>query len=96
MKNVDLTSINAFIFEYAAQEYEGEIEVRMDSFAGPVISKTEYNLTENWNTFQKVESVLDEEITGKHDLYFIMLKPDLGDDGIIQVRSIFFESNQTD
>ncbi|NJB71432.1 cytochrome c [Saonia flava] len=91
LKNIDLTGIKQFVYEYAAEDKTGEIEVRIDSQAGPVIAKTAYETTGSWNTTRKLEATLGKPIDGRHDIYFIMVKPEKPNEDIINVKSITFK-----
>src|SRR5690606_6263244 len=44
LRNIDLSGIRKFVYEYAAKDKAGAIEVRIDSQAGPVIAKTPYEV----------------------------------------------------
>lgn len=64
LKNIDLTGISSFVFSYASLEdgTDGEMEIRLDSLDGAVISKS---------TLRK-SSPINLIIDGKlHSLYFI-------------------------
>jgi cytochrome c len=91
LKNVDLNHIDGFTFEYSSKDKAGEIEVRRDSQAGPVISLTNYAATGAWDSVKTVLGSLHEPVTGKHDLYFIFKKPQKPNDDIINIKSITFE-----
>jgi len=91
LKNIDLTGITGFTYEYASNGVSGEIEVRLDSYQGPVISRTAYTSTGGWNKYVPLTGRLDQPLTGKHDLYFLMIKPDKPNDSIVAVQSIQFE-----
>jgi cytochrome c len=92
MKNVDLTGISGFKYTYAAQHSDGFIEVRIDSRAGPVISRKEVEKTGSWSD-NKVKTVkLDKPVTGKHDVYFFVLKKENPDNsGFVNIRQISFQ-----
>ncbi|MGC3946893.1 MAG: ThuA domain-containing protein [Chryseolinea sp.] len=91
LKNVDLNHISGFQFEYASKDKAGEIEVRKDSQAGPVISLTNYAATGSWDSLATVSGYLHEPVTGKHDVYFIFKKPQKPNEDIINIKSITFE-----
>ncbi len=90
-KDVDLTGIKKFIYEYASSKRDGEIEVRIDSQAGPVISKTSYKATGSWETTSSVTGEVSVPITGRHDVYFFAIKRDKPNDDIINLKFIQFE-----
>jgi cytochrome c len=90
MKNIDLTGIKNFIYEYASENKMGEIEVHIDSYAGPVIATTPYKQTGNWDTFNQLTGNITSTVNGKHDIYFIMMKRDKPNNDIIKLKSITF------
>ncbi|HEX8531801.1 MAG TPA: carbohydrate-binding protein, partial [Cytophagales bacterium] len=91
LKNVDLTGIRRFTYEYASKDKDGEIEVRLHSQGGPVVSRTPYKATGDWKTKGQVTGELAEPLTGHHDVYFVVVKRDKPNDDIIQLSTIGFE-----
>ena len=91
LKNIDLTGIQKFVYEYAAEDKAGAIEVRIDSQAGPVIAKTPYEVTGDWGTTKSLEAPIATPTSGKHDVYFIMVKPGKPNEDIINLKSVTFE-----
>ena len=90
LKNIDLSGIRKFTYEYTSRK-EGEIEIRMDSQAGPVISRTPYTMTPEGTESPTVTGTLTTPITGRHDLYFVVVKREKPNDDIINLKSILFE-----
>jgi len=91
LKNVDLTNIKGFNFGYTADKKDGYVEVRLDSYAGPVISRTEFKATGSWGNRAEVKGALAEPLTGRHDLYFFIMKPDKPNDDLATLQTIRFE-----
>nr|WKN34129.1 ThuA domain-containing protein [Tunicatimonas sp. TK19036] len=91
MKDIDLTGIHEFVYEYAANEKDGAIEVRIDSQAGPVIAKTPYKATGSWDTAEEITGTIEQPVTGRHHVYFIMVKPEKPNEEIINLKSITFK-----
>lgn len=89
-KHVDLTNIRSISFEYASLDKSGEIEVRKNSVAGPVIGKVTYTPTGNWDKMAWVECSLKNLEEGFMDLYFVAIKRDKPSDKIIKFKSIKF------
>ncbi len=87
LRNVDLTGIKKFTYTYSA-EMDGEIEVRIDSKAGPVIAKESFNIAKDSATFT---STIAAPISGKHDVYFFIIKWKQPNDDVIGVNEIIFE-----
>ncbi|MBD2700215.1 ThuA domain-containing protein [Spirosoma sp. BT702] len=90
IKDVDLTNIKSLTYEYSSQNKDGEIEIRLDSYAAPVVSRTAYKSTGDWKNMNEVTGQFDKPITGKHDVYVVVIKRDKPNEGIIQLSSIQF------
>ncbi|WP_460670974.1 ThuA domain-containing protein [Larkinella ripae] len=90
LKNIDLTNIKQFVYEYASSEHAGEIQVRIDSQAGPIISTTAYQPTGNGNTLKEVTGALTKPVSGRHDVYFFAIKPIKPNESILKLNSIEF------
>ncbi len=96
MKNIDLSGIRGFLYEFASKDQAGVIEVRIDSRAGPVIAKTPYEPTGDWDQVTSLEASLDTPIAGRHDIYFITLKPEQPNEDIINLKAVTFISAEGD
>ena len=94
LKNIDLNHIGGFVFEYSSKDKSGEVEVRRDSQAGPVISLTNYGATGAWDSVATVRGTVKEPVEGTHDLYFIFKKPQKPNEDIINIKSIMFEPDE--
>ncbi|GAB3800999.1 hypothetical protein GCM10028819_27400 [Spirosoma humi] len=90
LKGIDMTTIKSLTYDYSSLNKAGEIEVRLDSYAGPVVSRAPYKATGDWKTTSQVTGTLDKPFTGKHDVYIIVVKRDKPNDSIIQLNSIQF------
>jgi cytochrome c len=91
LRNIDLNGIRKFTYEYASKNRDGEIEVRIDSQAGPVISNVSYTATGAWDKTSTVTSDISSPVSGRHDIYFFVLKRDKPNDDIINLKTIQFE-----
>ena len=91
LRNIDLNGIKKFTYEYASQNRDGEIEVRIDSQAGPVISLVSYTSTGAWDKTSSVTGNISAPVSGKHDVYFFVIKRDKPNEDIINLKSIQFE-----
>ena len=89
-RNIDLTNISKFAYKYASKDYDGEIEVRLDSQAGPVISSVAYQTTGSWDKTGEVTGTLSKPVSGKHDVYFFAIKHSKPSDGILNLKGIEF------
>ncbi|QIP11973.1 carbohydrate-binding protein [Spirosoma aureum] len=90
LKDIDLTNIKSLTYDYSSVNKDGEIEIRLDSYAAPVVSRTAYKATGDWKTNKEVTGSFDKPITGKHDVYIVVVKRDKPNDNIIQLNSIQF------
>ena len=90
LKGIDMNTIKSLTYEYSSQNKDGYIDVRLDSYAGPVVSRTPYTSTGAWNKTNEVTGTFEKPFTGKHDVYIVVMKPDKPNDGIIQLNSIRF------
>jgi cytochrome c len=89
-KGVDMTGIKSLTYDYSALNKDGEIEVRLDSYAGPVVSRTAFKKTGDWKTTNQVTSEFDKPITGRHDVYVIIVKRDKPNTDLAQLSSVTF------
>ena len=91
LKNIDLDNIKGFEYSYSADKNDGYIEVRIDSRAGPVISKTLFGKTGSGNNNKILKGELSKPVSGRHDVYFFVLKRDKPDNsGFINLNHISF------
>ncbi|MBD2751917.1 ThuA domain-containing protein [Spirosoma validum] len=91
LKNIDLTGIKQFTYEYGSGDQSGEIEVRIDSQAGPIISTTAYGPTDSFDKLKTITGKVDKPISGKHDVYFFAIKRTKPNDRILKLTSIQFD-----
>ncbi len=91
LKNIDLSGIKAFQYEYGSANQTGEIEVRIDSQAGPIVSTTGYGPTGGWDILKTVRGQLNKAISGRHDVYFFAIKRTKPNDEILKLTTIRFE-----
>ncbi|MFN3849140.1 MAG: ThuA domain-containing protein [Spirosomataceae bacterium] len=90
-KNIDLTSIRNISFEYASQDKAGEIEIRKNSVAGPIIGKAKFEPTGGWGKMKWTETQLDNLQEGFCDLYFVAVKKDKPNNNLIKFKTIGFK-----
>ncbi|GAB3545098.1 ThuA domain-containing protein [Spirosoma fluminis] len=90
LKSIDMTGIKSLTYDYSSVDKDGEIELRLDSYAGPVVSRTPYTATGEWKTAKQVTMTLDKPISGKHDVYVVVVKRTKPNNDIIQLNSITF------
>lgn len=88
LKNIDLSGIKGFTFEYASDK-AGVIEVRLDSQEADAITSTSYEPTGEERS--KVRADFSSPINGRHDVYFMVLKPEKPNDDIINLSHIIME-----
>ena len=85
-----MNTIKSLTYDYSSLNKDGYIDVRLDSYAGPVVSRTPYTATGAWNKTNEVTGTFEKPFTGKHDVYIVVMKPEKPNDGIIQLNSIRF------
>jgi cytochrome c len=90
LKGIDMTGIKSLTYDYSSANKNGEIEVRLGSYAGPVVSRVAYTATGDGKTINQVTGTLDKPFTGKHDVYIIVVKRDKPNTEIIQLSSVQF------
>jgi cytochrome c len=88
-KKIDLKNIKNISFEYASKEFDGEIQIRKNSAAGPIIAKVNYLPTGSWDKMNWVK--MDIDLPEICDLYFVAVKKTKPTDKIIKFKSIKFE-----
>ncbi|WP_229311238.1 ThuA domain-containing protein [Larkinella soli] len=91
LKNIDLTNIRKITYDYSSQDKDGEIEMRLDSYAGPVVSRTPFQATGAWNKARQVTAELSQPINGRHDVFFVVVKRTKPNDALITLNSIQFD-----
>jgi cytochrome c len=95
-KNIDLTNIRQFAYTYGAKNTEGDIEVRLDSRAGPVISTVHYMPTGGFDKSVAISSPVTTPVGGKHDIYIYAVKYTKPNDAIIKIQTVGFMEWNTD
>ncbi|MGV3761977.1 PQQ-dependent sugar dehydrogenase [Parapedobacter sp.] len=91
-RNIDLTHIRRIGYLTQASGAGGSIEVRLDSIGGPVVSRAEipagsYSGAENgW----KEVTASVAETKGSHDLYFVFVNDEAGDNALFSVDWVKF------
>ena len=90
-RNIDLTGIRKISFEYAAKDKSGEIQIRKNSVAGPLIGRVNFVETGNWNTMKWLESSIQVPVNEVVDLYFVAVKNGISKDKILKFKSVKFE-----
>lgn len=85
-KNIDLTGITGFKYEYNANA-EGIVEVRVDSRAGPVIASAPFSSSKD-GANSTLESTINKDVKGKHDVYFIIVQHEKPNQSIINIEYI--------
>ncbi|HEX7070428.1 MAG TPA: ThuA domain-containing protein, partial [Rhodothermales bacterium] len=71
LDDVDFTGLSGFDFGFDASGEPGEIEVRIDSYAGPVVARTPYQPGNDGTA----RATLATPVDGRHDVYFIVRQP---------------------
>jgi cytochrome c len=87
-RDIDLTAVSGFTYDYSSEKLDGEIEVRRDSYAGPVISTVKFVPTGKGSNV--VTGSINSPLTGHHDLYFILIRKEKPQEELANVKSITF------
>jgi cytochrome c len=90
-RNIDLTGINKISFEYASSGKSGEIQIRKNSVAGPIIGKVAFEPTGGWGKMKWVEAALQKPENEMVDLYFVAVNNTISKDKILKFKSVRFE-----
>ncbi len=90
-RNIDLTGIEKISFEYASNGKSGEIQVRKNSVAGPIIGKAKFESTGGWGKMKWVECQLNSRENAFVDLYFMPVISGISSDKVLKFKSIKFE-----
>lgn len=90
LKNIDLTGIRKFTFGYGAKDKAGEIEVRLHSQAGPVIARVPFQ--PSGDKSGEVTGELTQSVTGRNDVYFVVVKRDKPNDSVAALHTIEFRT----
>ena len=90
LRGIDLKNVDQLTYHYAAQTDGAIIDVHADSPTGRVLSTATYTPTGDWNKFADLSTAILNP-GGKHDLYFVFLKPDAPKAHLISLESILFQ-----
>ena len=86
LEDVDFSGITGFTFGYDAWGTPGEIEIRIDSYAGPVVGRTPYTLGSD----AKATATLERPVKGMRDVYFIVRQPAPPRTEVMTLKSVSF------
>lgn len=90
LSNVDLTGITKIVYEYGAKSHPGEIEMRLESLAGPVIAHTPFAPTGDWNEKKIITQRLEAPIFGRHHVYLVFVSREKISDDLVKLWSFEF------
>ncbi len=91
-KQIDLTGLKSFTLEYASLDSEGEIQARLESFAGPVIAEAHFTATGGWDKTASIKAPVTTPTAGFHNLYFVVRKPHQPDEKVLSFTAVSFGS----
>jgi cytochrome c len=92
-KHIDLTGLKSVTLGYSSLDSSGNIEVRLDSFVGPIVARGDFSPTGDWQKFSTVRMPLGLASNGYHSLYFIVRKPTEPNTKVIQFSRISFNQD---
>ena len=90
LNNVDLTGLKSITYEYGAKDRSGEIELRVESLAGPVVARTAFKPTGSWDNKVKITQELDPDLVGRHHLYLVFVSKEETDNDLVKLWSFEF------
>jgi cytochrome c len=88
-KNIDLTGINKFAFEYKSWNETTAIEIRIESLAGPLIAKAICKPSKSEKS-GIVIAPIETPLTGRHHVYFVVVSNDKSIEDLMYLSSIEF------
>jgi cytochrome c len=91
-KNIDLKDINKLTYLYSSLNRNGSIEVHIDSPKGPIVSKADFTATGAWAKYQELSAPVSTTATGRHDLYFVIVKDTAPNQHLISIDWISFSA----
>lgn len=90
LRNVDLTGIKSITYEYGSKDRSGEIEMRLESLAGPVIGRASFKPTGGWDSKQTVTQQLEKPVSGRHHVYLVVVNRDKTTEDVVKLWSFEF------
>lgn len=90
MKNIDMTSIRKLSFTYYATQ-EGTIKARLGSQEGPAIATAPIRTTGEWGSAKETTAEITVPTSGRHDVYFVVLKPEKPNKAFAAIHEIYFQ-----
>jgi cytochrome c len=90
MKNIDLSGIASINFTCGSKDGGGEIEVRLDSRAGPIIGTVTIPQTGSFDKTINLTTMLNTPVSGRHDIYFYAVKRSRPNSAVIKIKRIGF------
>ncbi|WP_234736615.1 PQQ-dependent sugar dehydrogenase [Tellurirhabdus bombi] len=94
LKQIDLKNIDQLTYRYSSKDRDAALEVHLDSPQGPVISTLPYKATGDWNTYQEQTAPIQDP-GGKHDLYFVFVKPEKPNEHLFSLEWVQFHRKET-
>ncbi len=92
LRSIDLTGIKSLTYDYGSEKRSGEIEVRTESLAGPVISKIEFTPTGKWDQRKTVTSTIESPVSGRHHVYIIFVNREKTAEDICKLWTFAFNN----
>jgi cytochrome c len=90
LKNIDMTGIKSFTYEYGAEKRSGDIVVRLESLGGPIISKTTFSPTGGEDQRQNITGKIDKPVSGRHHVYIIIQNAEKTTDDLCKLWTFTF------
>ena len=90
--NVDLSGIRKITYEYGSPDRSGEIEVRLESLAGPVVSRAAFKPTGGWDERKTMTTSFDAP-PGRHHVYVIFVSREKVAGDLIKLWTLQFDED---
>ncbi|AHM62946.1 PKD domain-containing protein [Flammeovirgaceae bacterium 311] len=91
LKDIDLTGIKKITYTYYAEK-DAVIEARIGSQEGPAISSVSVKQSAcEWGSPETITTSVSVPTTGRHNVYFVVLKPHKPSNKVAAIHEIYFE-----
>ncbi|WP_276374970.1 ThuA domain-containing protein [Chryseolinea sp. H1M3-3] len=90
LKSIDLSGIKNITYDYGSESRGGEIVVRLESLAGPVISRTKFEPTGGEEKRKTISSAFDMPVSGRHHIYVVIENKEKTMDDLCKLWSFTF------
>jgi cytochrome c len=93
LKNIDLKDVANLTYRLSSLDKDGAVQVHVDNLKGQVISTLNYQSTGAWNKYVELNAPITNP-GGKHNLYFVFVKPETPNKNIASLDWVNFEGGR--